>query len=76
MRVLTVFLVMSLSVTMSCSDEPDEVASDKEVPNRIAFHSYRDGDSEIFVMDAGGSNEIQLTNNTKTDKCPAWSPVE
>jgi tol-pal system beta propeller repeat protein TolB len=41
---------------------------------RIAFVSGRDGDYEIFVMDADGRNQTQLTNNSSNDKDPAWSP--
>jgi len=41
---------------------------------RIAFVSSRDGDREIFVMDADGRNQTQLTNNTSDDYSPAWSP--
>lgn len=40
---------------------------------RIAFASDRDGDSEIFVMDADGNNVQQLTHNTSSDDKPAWS---
>src|SRR6185436_16800620 len=29
---------------------------------------------EIFVMNANGSNRVQLTNNSVTDGFPAWSP--
>lgn len=42
----------------------------------FAFHSIRDGDWEIFVMDADGSNQRQLTNNSSDDSFPAWRPVE
>ena len=41
---------------------------------RIAFTSDRDGDNEIFVMDANGANQTQLTFNTASDDLPAWSP--
>jgi len=41
---------------------------------RIAFFSDRDGDYEIFVMDADGRNQTNLTNNTCHDCFPAWSP--
>jgi len=40
----------------------------------IAFYSERDGDAEIFVMNADGSGERQLTDNTADDTSPAWSP--
>ena len=40
---------------------------------QITFDSDRDGDFEIYVMDADGSNE-QLTFNSSVDEYPAWSP--
>jgi Tol biopolymer transport system component len=42
--------------------------------SRIAFVSYRNGNSEIYVMNADGSGQTDLTNNTATDGWPAWSP--
>ncbi len=41
---------------------------------RLAFASNRDGDYEIYVIDADGSNLRQLTFNTAFDFDPAWSP--
>ena len=41
---------------------------------RIAFHSSRDGDDEVFVMDADGSDLRQLTRNQWDDRDPVWSP--
>ncbi len=43
-------------------------------PGRIAFSSDRDGNPEIYTMDADGSHLTRLTNNPKTDSEPAWSP--
>jgi TolB protein len=44
-------------------------------PNgQIAFESNRDGDNEIFAMNADGTIERQLTYNTSNDVFPAWSP--
>ncbi len=40
---------------------------------QIVFVSDRDGDSEIFIRNAGGE-EIQLTHNTADDAHPSWSP--
>jgi Tol biopolymer transport system component len=40
---------------------------------RIAFDSNRDGDYEIYVMDADGSGERNLTSNASLDALPAWS---
>jgi alpha-tubulin suppressor-like RCC1 family protein/subtilisin family serine protease len=41
---------------------------------RIVFQSTRDGGSEIYVMNADGSNQTRLTNNSFPDTAPSWSP--
>jgi Tol biopolymer transport system component len=41
---------------------------------RIAFCSYREGQEDIYIMNADGSNPIQLTDNTAEDSFPSWSP--
>jgi Tol biopolymer transport system component len=41
---------------------------------RVAFHSSRDGDMEIYVMNADRSSVTQLTSNEARDMFPAWSP--
>lgn len=41
---------------------------------KIAFVSTRDGNSEIYVMDADGSNPVNLTRHPSADLDPAWSP--
>lgn len=45
-------------------------------PNgRIAFESSRDGNNEIYVMNADGSVQQNLTQNKKAnDVFPAWAP--
>jgi Tol biopolymer transport system component len=41
---------------------------------KIAFVSRKDGDDEIYIMNADGSEPTRLTNNTFSDIAPAWSP--
>lgn len=41
---------------------------------RVAFQSNRAGVSQIFVMDADGSNVVQLTHEPGGAETPAWSP--
>ncbi|MET0623676.1 MAG: Ig-like domain-containing protein [Pyrinomonadaceae bacterium] len=41
---------------------------------KIAFVSTRDGDEEIFTMNADGSEQKQLTANAARDNWPRWSP--
>lgn len=42
--------------------------------SRIAFRSFRDGNWEIYTMNADGSEVRRLTNNPASDLDPAWSP--
>jgi len=42
--------------------------------DRIAFHSDRDGNREIYVMNTDGSGQTNLTNNPADDWGPSWSP--
>lgn len=41
--------------------------------SKIAFTSNRDGNDEIYVIDADGTNLTRLTNNRGIDSGPAWS---
>lgn len=40
----------------------------------IVFQSDRDGDSEIYLISRAGGEPTRLTNNSTTDRVPAWSP--
>ena len=40
----------------------------------IVFSSNRDGNNEIYVMDATGSKLTRLTNHLASDTLPSWSP--
>jgi len=42
--------------------------------HKIAFSSYRNGSSEIYLMNADGSGQTRLTNNPTSDIAPVWSP--
>ena len=41
---------------------------------KIAFVSERDGNSEIYVMNADGSGQTRLTFHDGEDRFPTWSP--
>jgi Tol biopolymer transport system component len=43
---------------------------------KIAFTSDRDGDPEIYVMNADGSNIVQLTNLKGFAGVPVYAPDE
>ncbi|MBU7032539.1 MAG: PD40 domain-containing protein, partial [Theionarchaea archaeon] len=41
---------------------------------KIAFTSDRDGNWEIYLMEADGTNQINLTRHRRNDSDPTWSP--
>lgn len=41
---------------------------------KIAFHTNRDGNMEIYVAEADGSNLVNLTNSPTNEAAPSWSP--
>ena len=44
---------------------------------KIAFRSARDGNWEIYVMNANGSEQRNLSRNPMEDDCClAWSPAQ
>jgi TolB protein len=40
----------------------------------IAFQSDRDGNDDIWIMEANGDNPRNLTNDPASDRTPTWSP--
>jgi len=55
---------------------PARFAGARQASNegRIAFCSKRDGNWEIYVMDADGNNPVNLTQHGADDYNPVWSP--
>src|SRR5678815_5097443 len=41
---------------------------------KIAYDSTRNGNVDIFVMQADGSAPVRLTTNSAQDRAPAFSP--
>ena len=78
-----VLMMMTLIVTSACAQAtptatatatPTATASPATINGLIAFTSSRDGNSEIYVMDANWDNPRNLVDNRASDFNPAWSP--
>src|SRR5215216_6362535 len=41
---------------------------------KVAFESNRDGNFEVYIMNADGSNQTRMTFNAAFDGRPAFSP--
>ena len=62
------------STRLSQQDNVDGVAVWSPDGSRLAFPSIRDGNIELYVMNADGSGVQRLTDDPADDLMPAWSP--
>src|SRR3972149_3275713 len=69
----TVLAVLVLALSVVGGREQAEGAFPGQ-DGKIAFVSIRDGNYEIYAMNADGSGQTRLTNNAATEYGPAWSP--
>jgi Tol biopolymer transport system component len=63
-----------LKLLLSSIAPAAEAAAAHPANGKIAFESERTGNKEIFVMDADGTDPVNLTNNPAIDVNPSWSP--
>src|SRR5689334_7916004 len=82
-RLLTLLAIGALLTT--CQDAERSLApnvdgpqfglsADEGLRGTIAFHSTRNGDFDIYIMNADGSRPLRLTNTPDNDVDPIWSP--
>ena len=76
---LPLMSALALVALAACSEspqpDPEPAAQDAGVSTpRIAFHSNRDGNWNIYVMNPDGSGQTRLTDNPAADSWPSWSP--
>lgn len=78
----TFFIILITSFLISCNKSrtsklyEENRISEGHVSktSKIIFHSDRDGNTEIYSIDADGSNETRLTYHDAYDGFPSWSP--
>ena len=89
LRPITVLAALLGLFTSACDRNPQGLASgrgsdlvvqqglptlQRTLVGRIAFHSFRDGDGDIYVMNADGSQVTNVTNSSDQEFDPVWSP--
>ena len=60
MKLLRVFFFYCLSLGLLCSVSAKPLTTEK-----IIFFSNRDGNSEIYMMNPDGSQQVRLTNHPR-----------
>src|SRR3989449_4723765 len=82
---LPALLLLALGALLAACQDAERPLAPKDGPQfslsatagltgRIAFHSNRDGDFDIYVMNADGSGVTQVTHNTINEFDPICSP--
>jgi TolB protein len=73
----TASLAMAVLLVVCLAVAPAACGGGGGVPaaGKIAFNSERDGNWEIYVMNADRSDVTRLTDNPAVDTWPSWSPV-
>ncbi len=70
-KLLGSILILATLVLTSCGKDSRQLMSEK---SQILFSSRRDGKAEIYIMNADGTGQTNLTNNPEWDAWPFWSP--
>src|SRR5215218_369249 len=72
---VTVLLLIAIMLTGTTTNVVSVWAGTFPGPNgQIAFVSLRDGNDEIYVMNADGSGQTRLTDDPANNLSPSWSP--
>jgi TolB protein len=53
---------------------PDEAPAWSPDGERLALHRFTDNGYDLFVINADGSDQVQVTSDPANEADPAWSP--
>ena len=73
MKLIRFFLFFGVSLVVLSSVIP--VSAEARTGAKIVFASNRDGNSEIYIMNPDGSEQVNLTRHRAHDFSPVWSPT-
>lgn len=71
---LITYCFLSLFPNCACVQQNENVLLDGKGGGIIAMNSDRDGNAEIYLMNADGSDRRCLTDYPGHDEFPSWSP--
>ena len=67
--VFTIFILLALNLSVL------PLFAKAPTTPKILFTSLRDGNSEIYIMNPDGSEQVNLTQHPAVDQQPVWSPT-
>ena len=71
-RRFSVFIILILLVSL-ISGSP--LFAKAPTTPKILFNSLRDGNSEVYIMNPDGSEQVNLTRHRAQDRDAVWSPT-
>ncbi len=74
MKSMRIFLLCSVGLALVFT-HVGRVWAQVPKTEKIAFTSNRDGDTEIYIMNPDGSQQVNLTGHPAADFDPTWSPT-
>ena len=73
-KCLAIAFLFMTGILAACGSQEGAPPTAIQPAGKIAFITNRDGNPEIYVMNADGSGPQRLTDNPAVDFGPAWSP--
>ena len=71
---IVIFIISAIAIESGCRETIESTTKEITTEPKIIFTSYRDINSEIYIMNTNGSEQINLTNHPADDYGACFSP--